>query len=135
MKFMGIHLFDFFRKYSWILGSLLLVYGLYIYLNDKTEFFSNKDDAYGIVYGVTSLRIVRYNGLLYKYKFRYKGKDFLGKTTKSYAGNFEKNIYYKVKFIPGNPKKNEISFENKYIQKIKLDNKGKVIDTIYFTVN
>ena len=131
MKFTNINLLKYYKKYSWILGSIILVFGLYIYLNNKTEIFTNKSEAYGVVYDVTSIRLVRYTGLLYKYKFRYNGKYFFGKTTKNYSGNYEKDIYYKVKFITENPKNNEISFENRYSQKIKLDNKGNVLDTIY----
>jgi hypothetical protein len=100
-----LKVFVVFKKYSWILGSLLLLFGLYIYLNNKTEIFTNKSEAFGVVYDVTSLRIVRYDGLLYKYKFRYKGKAYFGKTSKNYSGNFEKDIYYKVKFITEDPKK------------------------------
>lgn len=124
-------IFFVFKGYSWILGSLILIYGIYIYLNNKTELFTNKSEAYGVVYGVTSIRLVRFNGLLYKYKFKYKGKDYFGKTKKSYSGNFEKDIFYKVKFITENPKNNEISFDNKYVQKINFDENGRVIDTIY----
>ena len=120
-----------FKKYSWILGSLILIYSIYIYLNNKTELFSNKSEAYGVVYDVTSLRIARYSGLLHKYKFKYKGKYYYGKTTKNYSGEFESNIFYKVKFITEDPKNNEIVFDNKYTQKINLDKNGKVIDTIY----
>lgn len=110
---------------------MILLYGLYIYLNNKTELFSTKSEAYGIVYDVTSLRLVRYSGSLYKYKFIYKGEYFFGKTTKHYLGNFEKDIYYKVKFITENPKNNEISFKNEFIQKINFDKSGKVLDTLY----
>ncbi|APZ45605.1 hypothetical protein BW723_04525 [Polaribacter reichenbachii] len=126
---------NFFQKYSWILGFIILAYGLYIYLNNKTELFSNKSEAYGVVYDVTSIRLVGYTGLLYKYRFKNKGKVFFGKTTKNYSGNFEKDIYYKVKFITGNPKNNEITFENKFIQKIKLDKNGKILDTVYVLEN
>ncbi len=124
-----------FKKYSWIFGIAILSYGIYIYVDDKTELFSNKTEAFGIVYDVTTLRIVRFSGLLYKYKFVYKGKVYFGKTTKKYSGEFEKNIYYKVKLLPKNPNKSEIYFENKYIQKINLDREGKVIDTVYFIEN
>ena len=103
MKFANKNLFKYYKKYSWILGSVLLIFGLYIYLNNKTEFFSNKSEAYGVVYDVTSIRLVRYTGLLYK--FRYNGEYFFGKTTKKYSGNYEKDIFYKVKFITENPKK------------------------------
>lgn len=135
MKFSNNKFLKFLKKNSWIIGCIILVYGLYIYLNNKTDFFSKKSEAYGVVYDVTSLRIVRYSGLLYKYKFIYNGKYFYGKTTKKYAGNYEKDIYYKVKFITGNPKNNVISFEKKYTQKIKFNNKGKVTDTIYVIEN
>lgn len=126
---------NFFQKYSWILGCVILVYGVYIYLNNKTELFLNKSEAYGVVCDVSSIRLARYTGLLYKYKFRYKGKDYFGKTTKSYSGNFEKNIFYKVKFITRNPKNNEITFENKYLQKIKLDKNRRILDTVYVLKN
>ena len=131
MKFANKNLFKYYKKYSWILGSVLLIFGLYIYLNNKTEFFSNKSEAYGVVYDVTSIRLVRYTGLLYKYKFRYNGEYFFGKTTKKYSGNYEKDIFYKVKFITENPKNNEISFKNKYFPKIKFDYEGNTLDTIY----
>ena len=131
IKSSNINYNKFYKKYSWILGCIILLYGLYIYLDNKTELFSSKSDAYGVVYDVTSLRVVNYSGSLYKYKFLYKGKYFFGKTTKRYSGNFEDDIFYRVKFISDNPMNNEISFKNEFIQKINLDKKGKVLDTLY----
>lgn len=123
-----------FQKYSWILGIAIILYGISIYINYYSEINSNEAETYGVIYGITSMRTRNFSGIIYKYRFKYNGKEYFGTTTKNYPERIENGRIFKVKFSNKNPNHNEILFKHEFLRKIISINKGKR-DTIYLKKN
>ena len=117
---------SFYKKNSWKLGVLILAILLFRFFIQKNEFNSNSEETYGKIYEVNRIVSGRRVSPLYKYKFWFihEGKKHYGESTKTLKGNNNIGKIFKVKFLPNEPKKHEILFNQEYVEKYIIDKNG-----------
>ncbi len=131
---MGISVKNFVQyleKYSWIIGVVILSYGLWVVVQVKWELQTNKSETYGVIYGTTPIFRGRFNKSLYKYEFSYKGKKYFGTSAKHSAERLQNGSFFRVEFSKENPNNNEIFFDIEYVRKIEHNKNEKITDTTY----
>lgn len=119
-------LWIFYTKHSWKLGVLILFILIFGFLFRKIELNTNYEESYGKIYDVKRIVSVNRVGPLFKYKFWfiYNDKKYFGESTKKLKGNNNIGKIFKVKFLPNQPDKHEILFNQEYASKYVIDKKG-----------
>ena len=121
---------EFISEYYWIAGIPLLIWGFTLAMNEKEDINLNETETYGMVYGSKSIH-KQYSKRNYKYEFHYNGKNYTGTSTAYNSDNVQNGNYYKIEFSNKNPAHSRMIFELEYVQRLKTDENGKVIDTIF----
>jgi len=121
---------EFVTEYYWIGIIPFFIYGLIGVMESKEDIKQNKTLTYGMVYGSRSI-YKQYSKRNYKYEFYYNGKKYTGTSTAYNSENVQNGNFYKVEFSDKNPEHSRMNFESEYVKKLKTDESGKVLDTIY----
>lgn len=117
------------KKYYWIAGIPLLVFGFFASESEKHEIKQHRSETYGTVYftrPVYNKPSKRY----YDYEFTYNGSIYRGSSMEYLSKKIGNGKIYIVEFSNQNPKHNRMIFETEYSMQIHSNPSGK-IDTIF----
>ncbi len=123
---------EFISEYYWIVGIPFLFWGFFMVMTKKEDIKQNKTETFGMVYGSTPI-YKQYSKRNYRYEFYYKSRKYTGTSTAYNSKNVENGNFYKVEFSDKNPEHSRMIFDVEYVQELKTDESGKVIDTMYIS--
>lgn len=122
------------QEYYWVVGIPLIFLGIFLVIAEDDDINRNKYETYGKVYGSTPIH-KQYSKRHYNYEFSHKGKKFTGSSIGYISDNIKEGSFYKVELSDQNPTNSRMIFDLEYIRQFKMDNNGKVTDTIYIPRN
>lgn len=112
----------------------LLIWGYILGVEEREDIKQNGAETFGMVYESRPI-YKKFSKRNYRYEFYYQNKKYTGTSTGYISDNIENGNYYKVVFSSKNPEHSRMIFDLEYIQEIKTDKNGKIIDTIYIPKN
>jgi hypothetical protein len=118
-------------KYYVIVFYPLIIWGLFLVINEKEDINDYLTKTYGIVFNSTTIYQKYNNKRRYKYYFNYNGTKYYGSSSAHLSKNIRVGNIYKVEFSYKNPEHSRMIFDSEYLQDVRLDKCGKVIDTVY----